>query len=138
MHKTPSHATGNLMPAVAIWCFIRMRRKHLPLVRTLDRPRNATDELGHLMVFCESSLLKRHSRNSLSKFDIISTSNFKTESFMQGYKDIYSPMTLTFFKMCTGICLGDVPIIQNEQYTTATSPVKNNCQQFNHRYTSYL
>ena len=25
-------------------------------------------------------------------------------------------------KTCTGICLGDVPVIQNEQRTTATSP----------------
>ena len=29
-------------------------------------------------------------------------------------------------KMCTAICLGDVPIIQNEQYRPATNPVKNN------------
>ena len=29
-------------------------------------------------------------------------------------------------KMCTGICLGDVQIIQNGLYTTATSPIKNN------------
>ena len=33
-------------------------------------------------------------------------------------------------KMCTGICLGDVPVIQYEQYTTDTSQVKNNSQQF--------
>ena len=28
-------------------------------------------------------------------------------------------------KMCTGICLGDIPIIQHEHYTTATSVIKN-------------
>ena len=34
--------------------------------------------------------------------------------------------------MCTAICLGDVPVTQNEQYTTATSPNQNKYQQFNH------
>ena len=28
-------------------------------------------------------------------------------------------------KMCTGICRYGVPIIQNQQYKTATNPVKN-------------
>ena len=32
-------------------------------------------------------------------------------------------------KMCTAVCLGEVPVIQNEQRTIATSSVKNNCQQ---------
>ena len=29
-------------------------------------------------------------------------------------------------KMCIGICLGDVPVIQNEQYTKAISLIKKN------------
>ena len=28
-------------------------------------------------------------------------------------------------KMCTGICLGNAPIIQHRKYTTATSLIKN-------------
>ena len=47
---------------------------------------------------------------------------------LQGY-----PFT-NDIKICTGICLSNVPIIQHEQYTTATSPVKNNYQQFNCMY----
>ena len=39
-------------------------------------------------------------------------------------------------KIGTGICLGDIPIIQNEQYTTATSPLQNTDQQFNCMYRS--
>ena len=41
-------------------------------------------------------------------------------------------------KMCTGICLGDVQTIQNKQYATATSLIKNNYQQFNQMYISVL
>ena len=29
-------------------------------------------------------------------------------------------------KICIRICLGDAPVIQNEQYTTVTSPVNKN------------
>ena len=36
-----------------------------------------------------------------------STSRAEEQTRIQGYKDIYSPMTK---KMCTGIHLGDVPI----------------------------
>ena len=42
-------------------------------------------------------------------------------NIVQGYKNIYSPVT----KMCIGLCLGDFPILQKEQYTTATSLIKN-------------
>ena len=38
--------------------------------------------------------------------------------------------------MCTGICLGDVPVIQREEYTTATSLIKNNYRQWNSMYKS--
>ena len=38
--------------------------------------------------------------------------------------------------MCTGICVADIPIIQYEQHTTATIPIKSNDQQFNYMYES--
>ena len=35
------------------------------------------------------------------------------------------------------MCLGDVPMIQNEQYTTAASLIKNKYQQCNYMYKSF-
>ena len=45
---------------------------------------------------------------------------FNASSRIQGY------LFANDIKMCTGLCLGDVPIIQHDQYTTATSVIKNN------------
>ena len=44
------------------------------------------------------------------------------------YKDtkIQGYLFVKDIKMCTGIFLGDVPVIQNEQYTTTPSLIQNN------------
>ena len=50
------------------------------------------------------------------------------------YRRIQGYLFANDMQMCTGFCLGDVPIMQYKQYTTAKSPVKCNHQQFNYMY----
>ena len=109
----------------------RVRGDDSNYVRSRQEPDTSSEQINIQMFFVffkvmhEEAKVTRNNVNQ-SKWIFCDHQYNRLNELLFIFTGIQGYLFASDIKMCIRICLGEVPVIQNEQYTTATSLIKNN------------